>query len=178
MDSSESKSKMIRSKPQDEQSEFYSDIENLFIDANLRKFYEGYQESQVSFTNVVDTNETSLERIERKIDELRKEVATKEDIIKQTQALLDHQKSNNKELLNKLEILRSLQISNVPHKRLARISFAFFSFFAISFLSYIVFDIVIVTPFWTNIGLLFSFLFLLMSLAMKIDWSELIKKKD
>lgn len=120
--------------------------------------------------------ETSQERMERKIDTLLREVATREDIINQTQVLIREQERTSANLQEKLEILRSMQESNVPHKRLAKYSLSFFIFFAFSFLSKLVFDIVIITPLWNNIGLIFSFGFLAMAIAMGIDWKEKIKK--
>jgi hypothetical protein len=125
-----------------------------------------------------EVQESSLERIERKIDNLRQEVATRDDIIKQTELLLNQQKELNTELENKLEILRSMQEANVPHKRLAKLSLAFFVFFALSFLSDVILNVTIVTPSWNNVGLLCSFSFLMMAFLMSKDWADLINKED
>lgn len=116
--------------------------------------------------------ETSLERIERKLDDLRKEVATKEDIISQTNLLLDDHKQMVANLEKKVKILRSMQKANLPHKKLAKYSFSAFTFFTISFLANSIFSVKIVTPFWNNMGLLFSFGFLIMAWAMGLDWKE------
>jgi len=120
--------------------------------------------------------ETSLERIERKIDNLRIEVATKDDVIAQTKQLLSHQEEMNKSLEEKITVLRSMQESNVPHKRLAKYSIVLLVFFIVSFISRIFFDVIIVTQLWNNLGLLLSFGFFIMALAMGIDWKKQIKK--
>lgn len=137
----------------------YDELEKQFNEANIY-----YQPRQIT--------ETSLERIERKLDELRKEVATRDDIIEQTKQLLNHQEEMNYSLQEKISILRSMQESNVPHKRLAKYSVVFLMFFIFSFLSRIFFNVTVVMPFWNNLGLLLSFGFFVMSLAMRIDWKQ------
>jgi hypothetical protein len=143
----------------------YDDLEKKFNEASLY-----YQPRQVK--------ETSLERIERKIDDLRKEVATRDDVIAQTKQILDHQEEINKSLQEKLNILRSMQESNVPHRRLAKYSIVFVMFFLFSFISRIFFDVIIVTSFWNNLGLLLSFGFFVMSLAMGLDWKQKIDNNN
>jgi len=121
--------------------------------------------------------EVSQERMEGKIDELMDKVATREDLVEKTNQLLQYQQQANESLQNKIEILRSMQEANVPHKKLAKYAFAFLTFFSFSFLSEVFFDVTIITHFWNNLGLFFSFGFLVMSFLMGIDWQEQLKKK-
>jgi hypothetical protein len=130
------------------------------------------------FPHRIITKETSLERIERKIDSLMRDVATRDDLIAQTTTLLENQKILNEELIIKLQTLRTLQINNVAHKRLARYATIFLVFFSISFLMRIFVNITVVTPFWNNVGLLLSCGFLLMSWALKKDWKNDVGSGD
>ena len=120
--------------------------------------------------------ETTLERLVNQIEKLQGTVATKQDIINQTNELLKFHEQENTKLISKIGILREMQEANVPHKLLARFSLAFFAFFSISFLSRIMLNVVVVQPFWNNIGLIFSFGFLLMAVAMGQDWRTILRK--
>lgn len=137
----------------------------------VRPFFEVRQiDSFVNPQTIVV--ETSLERIERKIDALTREVATKDSIIEQTNILLGNQQRLNDELLVKLQTLRSMQENNVAHKRLIRYSTVFLAFFSISFIARIFLNITIVAEFWNNVGLLVSFGFLIMAWALGKDWKR------
>lgn len=163
---------------------------NAFISNFYRRLYDNDGKVDRLF-NIIQTArakpvvvETSQERMERLLHELKSmvaelnsKVATRDDVIEQTNQLLQNQKEINITLHEKLEILRSMQIANVPHKKLAVYAGSFLTFFIFSFLCYVLFDVTVVVPFWNNIGLVISFGFFVMALAMRIDWRELTGKK-
>lgn len=82
------------------------------------------------------------------------------------------------ELITRLRILMDMQQSNIAYKRLARYAGAFMGFFSFAFLSRVFLQVTIVTPLWNNIGLLLSFGFLIMALAMRRDWKKHQKKQE
>jgi len=125
----------------------------------------------------VSRADTTLERLERKLDALRNEVARREDIIAQKNEILASLEHVNESLTSKLDTLRKMQANNVAHKRLARYSLMFFGFFSFSFVVRLFTDTVVVDPFWNDVGLLISFAFYVMSFFMKLDWKRAFLKK-
>lgn len=128
--------------------------------------------------SVFSPQETSLERIERKLDKLRTEVATKDDLLRQTNELLVNQKQLNLELKDKIDILRDIQYSNIAYKRLARYSTSFLLFFTFTYLVDVLVGTSIIDPFWNSIGLILSSGFLFMAAAMRFDWNKYVVKKN
>ncbi len=116
--------------------------------------------------------ETQLERIENNIEELLKTVATKDDLLAQTNEIISSQESLIVELNSKLEILRAMQESNLIYKKLLRYSSVGLLFFGSSFFIGTLFDTIIVTEFWNNLGIGISFGFFIMSLALRRDWKN------
>lgn len=90
-------------------------------------------------------------------------------------SLISRLRDRNHVLEAKIQKLRELQQSNLPHRRLAKYGFLGFGFFLAAFISRLVFDELIVVPFWNNVGLFFSFGLILMSRAMAIDWHEKLR---
>lgn len=126
--------------------------------------------------------ETTLERIERKLDEYRKEVDSRNQLIynkeRELSSLREELASvleDNTAIQEQVDILRDIQKGHVIHKRLEKYSLGAFIFFAISFLSRVFLNEIIVQPFWNSVGLFFSFGFLLMSWLLGLDWKDRIK---
>ena len=129
--------------------------------------------------------ERQLRRIEQKTDDVleamgeyhKEEMEHTEAQTRRLLARLAGLERDNKALAAKLDTLRRMQASNVAHKRLARYSVMFFTFFSFAFVVRLFTDTVIVEPFWNDVGMLASSSFYVMSLFMKLDWKRALLRK-
>ena len=113
-----------------------------------------------------------IQTILEKITELPQKndlIKTQKEIIKNIRA---ESAETQKHLEEQIEGLKQCLSRYLPYKRTFRMSFYFTTMFSVSWLSYTFFDIQIIHPFWSFLGMLVSCGFLIMSYFLFLDWKK------